>query len=93
MFDTRVRLSGMAIGTQLGFALGGFAPTISAAILGTGPTGWIPVAAFTTGAAVVSAISAFTARETYRVPMAQLGKYGAASAAPAKSSQRGAQTA
>ncbi len=30
MFDTRVRLSGMAIGTQIGFALGGFAPTISA---------------------------------------------------------------
>jgi MFS family permease len=93
MFDTRVRLSGMAIGTQLGFALGGFAPTISAAILGDGPTGWIPVAAFTTGAAVVSAISAFTARETYRVPMAQLGKHGAASAAPTSSSQRRAQTA
>ena len=32
MFSTRVRLSGMAIGTQIGFALGGFAPTISAAI-------------------------------------------------------------
>jgi MFS family permease len=74
MFDTRVRLSGMAIGTQIGFALGGFAPTISAAILGEGPNGWMPVAAFVTAACVLSAISAFSARETYNVPMEQLGK-------------------
>ena len=74
MFDTRVRLSGMAIGTQIGFALGGFAPTISAAILREGPDGWMPVAALVTGACIVAAISAFTARETYDVPMSQLGK-------------------
>ena len=74
MFDTRVRLSGMAIGTQIGCALGGFAPTISAAILGEGPNGWMPVAAFVTAACVLSAISAFSARETYNVPMEQLGK-------------------
>ena len=74
MFDTRVRLSGMAIGTQIGFALGGFAPTISAAILGEGPNGWMPVAAFVSAACVVSAISAFSARETFNVPMHQLGK-------------------
>ncbi len=74
MFDTRVRLSGMAIGTQIGFALGGFAPTISAAILGEGQNGWMPVAAFVSAACVVSAISAFSARETYDVPMNRLGK-------------------
>ena len=72
MFDTR--LSGMAIGTQIGFALGGFAPTLSAAIMGTGPDGWMPVAAFVSGACIVSALSAFSARETYNVPMEQLGK-------------------
>ena len=27
MFPTRVRLCGTAIGTQVGFAIGGFAPT------------------------------------------------------------------
>lgn len=74
MFDTRVRLSGMAIGTQVGFALGGFAPSISAAILGSGSNGWIPVAVFTAATAIVAAVSAATARETYRTPMHDLGR-------------------
>jgi MFS family permease len=74
MFATRVRLSGMAIGTQIGFALGGFAPTIAAAIQGPGPTGWYPVAIFVTLTSVVAAASAFTARETYRVPLEELGQ-------------------
>jgi hypothetical protein len=29
MFETRIRLSGMAISTQIGFAIGGFAPSIA----------------------------------------------------------------
>lgn len=74
MFDTKVRYSGTAIGTQIGFALGGFAPAISTALLGSGGTNWMAVAVFTAAAAVVSAIAAFTARETYKVPMSQLGK-------------------
>jgi MFS family permease len=74
MFDTRVRLSGMAIGTQIGFALGGFAPSISAAIMGEGPNGWMPVAALVTVSCLVSSAAIFTARETYKVPMNQLGK-------------------
>ncbi|MBA8879515.1 MFS transporter [Phyllobacterium myrsinacearum] len=81
MFDTRVRLSGMAIGTQIGFALGGFAPTISAALLGTGPNGWVPVAAFTTITAIIAAISAATASETYQTPMEDLGKKSASAVA------------
>lgn len=40
MFDTRVRLSGMAIGTQIGFALAGFAPTIAVALMTSGPNPW-----------------------------------------------------
>jgi MFS family permease len=74
MFSTRVRLSGMAIGTQIGFALGGFAPTISAAIQQPGPNGWMPVALMCTVACVVAALSAFTARETHKVPMESLGR-------------------
>lgn len=74
MFGTRVRLSGMAIGTQIGFALGGFAPTISAAILLPGVNGWVPVAGFVTATSMIAAISVASARETFRTPMAELGK-------------------
>ncbi len=73
MFNTKVRLSGMAIGTQIGFFLGGFAPAISASLIGTGPTAWYPVAAFTSLTSIISAISIFTARETFRTPLDKLG--------------------
>ncbi len=74
MFDTRVRYSGMAIGTQIGFALGGFSPAIAAGIVGEGPSGWLPVAYLTAGAAVVAGLSALTARETAHIPLEQLGR-------------------
>jgi MFS family permease len=73
MFDTKVRYSGTAIGTQIGFALGGFSPTIAAAIVNEGPDGWLPVALLTAGAATVAGLCALTARETAHVPLAELG--------------------
>ena len=73
MFDTRVRYSGMAIGTQVGFALGGFSPLIAAAIVGEGSNGWVPVALLTAGAATVAGLCALTARETAHLPTPQLG--------------------
>ncbi len=72
MFPTRVRLSGVAIGTQIGFALGGLAPTLATAIAGSGPGGWVPVAALTLGASVLAAIAIATARETAQVPLKDL---------------------
>jgi MFS family permease len=69
MFPTKVRLSGMAIGTQIGYAIGGFAPTAAAAIDGGG---WVPVALYVLGSSVIAAIAAFTARETCRVPLQHL---------------------
>jgi MFS family permease len=65
MFPTRVRLSGMAIGTQIGFAIGGFIPTVAAAIAGKGSGGWVPVAALVLILSLVAAIAIATARETY----------------------------
>ena len=73
MFDTRVRLSGMAIGTQIGFALAGFAPAIASAVQGTGPNAWVPVALLTFVVCVIASIAAWTARETHKVPMHDLG--------------------
>jgi MFS family permease len=83
MFSTRVRLSGMAIGTQIGFALAGFGPTIAAAIQQPGPDGWKPVASLTLGACIVASLAALTARETCRIPMHDLGKRRDPAAVPA----------
>jgi MFS family permease len=69
MFPTRVRLSGMAIGTQIGYAIGGFAPTAAAAIASDGPSGWVPVGAYVLGASIVAAIAVATARETHKLPL------------------------
>lgn len=69
MFPLQVRLSGMAIGTQIGFAIGGFAPTAAAAIAGDGPGGWVPVAAYVLVASLIAAIAVATARETGKLPL------------------------
>jgi MFS family permease len=84
MFSTRVRLSGMAIGTQVGFAIGGFAPVIAAAIQGEGPNGWVPVALLTAAICAIASIAAWTARETYSIPMNDLGTKTAAAALEAQ---------
>lgn len=73
MFTSKVRMSGTAIGTQIGFALCGFAPTIAQLILGEGPNGWMPVAIFTSATALIAAIAALTARETAHIPTEELG--------------------
>jgi MFS family permease len=73
MFSARVRFSGLAIGTQLGFLMAGFAPSIVAAVGGLQPGGWVATSIFTAAIAAVAAISALTARETSKVPTAQLG--------------------
>lgn len=74
MFEARVRYSGTAIGTQLGFLAAGFTPLVSASLVGDGPNGWIPVAIFVAGCCVASALAAMTARETHKVDIADLGK-------------------
>jgi len=74
MFDTRVRLSGMAIGTQIGFAIGGFAPALAAGLQGSGSIGWMPVAVLTFSVCVFAAIAAWTARETYQTDIYALGR-------------------
>lgn len=72
-FPTQVRLSGTAIGTQIGFAIAGFMPSVAAGL--TGPEGdqWIPAAVLTLALCVLSAAAACTMRETYRTPMHGLG--------------------
>jgi MFS family permease len=74
MFSTQVRFSGMAIGTQLGFLMAGFAPSIVTALGGVRVGGWVVISAFTAVVCVIAAASAATARETRNVPTALLGR-------------------
>jgi MFS family permease len=73
MFTTRVRLSGMAIGTQIGFAIAGFAPTVATAVAGTGPGSWLGVSVITAVVCLINVAAVATARETYKVPTERLG--------------------
>ncbi|MGW4907221.1 MFS transporter [Streptomyces sp. NPDC004270] len=73
MFSTRVRLSGMAIGTQIGFAVAGFAVTFAAQIAGPGGDDWSAVALFTAALCVPPVIAALSARETHRLATEDLG--------------------
>ena len=82
MFPARVRLSGMALGTQIGFAIAGFAPSIAGAVAGDGLGAWRGVALVTAGFCLVNVIAVLTAKETYRVPTAQLGERGAGQPLP-----------
>ena len=82
-YETKVRVSGMAIATQFGFALGGFAPAIITLIQGSvtkadGTTAqnyanWQPAAIFTTVVCLIAGAAAFFNRETARKEQAELG--------------------
>ncbi|KQP65320.1 MFS transporter [Nocardioides sp. Leaf285] len=73
-FPTSVRLSGMAIGTQFGFALAGFTPTIAGALMAGEADNWWRVAAFACGACVVSGVAVLTGpRATHLVATRDLG--------------------
>ncbi|MEV2215644.1 MFS transporter [Streptomyces sp. NPDC050997] len=74
MFPTRVRLSGMAVGTQIGFAVAGFAVTFAAQIAGPDGADWSAVALFTAALCVPPVVAALTARETAKVPTEELGE-------------------
>lgn len=73
-FPTSVRLSGMAVGTQFGFALAGFTPAIAGALMAGEADNWWRVAAFACGACLVSAIAVLSGpRATHTVPTAEVG--------------------
>src|SRR4051812_2711659 len=72
MFPTRVRLCGTAIGTQIGFAIGGFAPTAAQWIAGDGPRGWVPVAVYVFVSSLIAAGAVMTTRETAHRSLAEI---------------------
>jgi len=72
MFPTKVRFSGVAIGTQLGLVLAGFTPALSYAVLQPGPIGWLPVAILGAVCCLVASAAAFSARETRGMSLERL---------------------
>jgi MFS family permease len=74
MFPTRTRVSGMAISQNLGTLVTALLPALFVAVAPPGAVD-IPltIGAITLGICIVAAISAWTARETYRVHLNDLG--------------------
>lgn len=79
MFPTAVRVTGLALGTQIGFAVsGGLAPVMASAVAGATGENWISVAGFTAGVCVLVALAAMTAKETKSMTLAEIDDYRAA---------------
>ena len=78
LFPTRARVSGMAISQNVGTMLTALLPAAFAAIAPPGSTSVpLTIGACAFGVTVISAIAAFTARETNRVHLNDLGEPGA----------------
>lgn len=73
MFPTTVRVTGLALGTQIGFAVsGGLAPVLASAVAGASGENWISVAGFTAGVCVFTALAAMTAKETKALSLEEI---------------------
>ncbi|WP_035811309.1 MULTISPECIES: MFS transporter [Micrococcales] len=73
MFPTKVRSTGLALGTQVGFALsGGFVPVIAAALNGQNMDNWVLPAIFVFVVGLCVTAVAMTAKETARRPLADI---------------------
>lgn len=73
MFPTRVRVTGLALGTQIGFAIsGGVAPAAATALSGENLTNWVGPAVFTAVIGLVATIAALTAKETAPLTLARI---------------------
>ena len=64
IFPTRVRATGYAVGLQIGLLVVGFAPTLAAAIVGSGPRGWLPVWGMIAIGMCLASAAAWMGRET-----------------------------
>jgi MFS family permease len=78
LFPTRTRCSAMAISQNIGTTITALLPALFAAVAPPGAAN-IPltIGAITFGVTVIAAVAAFTARETYRVHLNDLGEPGA----------------
>jgi MFS family permease len=75
LFPTRTRVTAVAIAQNVGTALTALLPALFAAMAPPGASG-IPmtIGVVTLVITIVSAVAAWSARETYRIPLSDLGK-------------------
>ena len=74
LFPTRARVSGMAIAQNIGTMLTAFLPALFATVAPPGSMNVpLTVGALAFGVTVVSALAAWSARETYRLHLNDLG--------------------
>jgi MFS family permease len=73
LFPTRTRVTGFAVSQNIGTMITAFLPSIWGAVAGPGSNVPVIVGAFVLGCAVICAVAAFSARETYRVHLNDLG--------------------
>ncbi len=74
LFQTRVRVSAMAIAQNVGTMITALLPAVFAAVAPPGSSNVpLTVGAITFGVTVIAAVAAFTARETYRTHLNDLG--------------------
>jgi MFS family permease len=79
LFPTRTRVSAMAISQNIGTAVTAMLPALFTTLAPPGSTHvWLTVGSLAFGIAVIAALAAFSARETFRVPMEDLGAPDAA---------------
>jgi MFS family permease len=77
LFPTRTRVTAFAVSQNIGTAITAFLPSIYAVVAPPGSNVPLIVGSFTFGCALIAAISAWSARETFRVHMNDLGVRGA----------------
>jgi MFS family permease len=75
LFQTKYRVSAMAIGQNIGTAVSALLPAVFATVASPGSTN-VPlrVGSITFGVCVLAAIAAMSAKETYRIHLNDLGK-------------------
>jgi MFS family permease len=73
MFPSRVRVSGLALGTQIGFAISGaVGPVLATALAGADLKGWVGPSLVAIGFMLFAGISALTAKETRKYTLREL---------------------
>jgi len=73
LFPTRTRVTAFAVSQNIGTVITSFLPLLYAAITTKGSNVPLIVGAFTFGCAVICALAAHSAKETYRIDIDELG--------------------